>query len=104
MMRFHKMYVEAGGKVTAGGNTNVTKAVGLVLHQELEVFVEGGFTPMQAIQAATKWPAEAFHLQDRVGNHRSRQAGRSADRQRGPFAGYSQYTENRFGRLQWKSN
>jgi hypothetical protein len=67
MLRFHRMYVEAGGKVTAGGNTNVTKAVGLVLHQELEVYVEGGFTPMQAIQAATKWPAETFHMQDRIG-------------------------------------
>ena len=43
-----------------GGNSNVTKPVGLVLHHELETFVEGGFTPMQAIQAATKWPAEVF--------------------------------------------
>jgi imidazolonepropionase-like amidohydrolase len=76
MLRFHRMYVEAGGKVTAGGNTNVTKAAGLVLHQELEVFVEGGFTPMQAIQAATKWPAETFHMQDRVGTI---EAGKLAD-------------------------
>ena len=67
MMKFHKMYLDAGGRVTAGGNTNVSKAVGLDLHQELEVFVEGGFTPMEAIQAATKWPAETFHWQDRVG-------------------------------------
>jgi len=76
MMRFHHMYVEAGGKVTAGGNANVTKAVGLVLHQELEVYVEGGFTPMQAIQAATKWPAETFHMQDRLGTI---EAGKLAD-------------------------
>lgn len=61
------MYLDSGGRVTAGGNTNVSKAVGLDLHQELEVFVEGGFTPMEAIQAATKWPAETFHWQDRVG-------------------------------------
>jgi imidazolonepropionase-like amidohydrolase len=67
MMRFHKMYVDAGGTVTAAGNTNVTKAVGLVLHQELECFLEGGFTPMQTIQAATKWPAETFHMLDRLG-------------------------------------
>jgi imidazolonepropionase-like amidohydrolase len=76
MMRFHKMYVEAGGTVTAAGNTNVTKAVGLVLHQELECFVEGGFTPMQAIQAATKWPAETFHMLDRSGTI---EAGKLAD-------------------------
>jgi imidazolonepropionase-like amidohydrolase len=76
MMRFHRMYADAGGKVTAGGNTNVTKAVGLVLHQELEVYVEGGFTPMQAIQAATKWSAETFHMQDRLGTI---EAGKLAD-------------------------
>jgi imidazolonepropionase-like amidohydrolase len=76
MMRFHKMYVDAGGTVTAAGNTNVTKAAGLVLHQELEVFVEGGFTPMQAIQAATKWPAETFHMLDRLGTI---EAGKLAD-------------------------
>ena len=76
MMRFHRMYADAGGKVTTGGNTNVTKAVGLVLHQELEVYVEGGFTPMQAIQAATKWSAETFHMQDRLGTI---EAGKLAD-------------------------
>ena len=76
MLKFHKMYLDAGGKVTAGGNTNVTKPVGLVMHQELEVFVEGGFTPMEAIQAATKWPAETFHLQDRIGTI---EAGKLAD-------------------------
>jgi len=67
MMKFHRMYVEAGGRVTTGGNTNVGKAVGLVLHQELETFVEGGFTPMQAITAATKSSAETFHQGDRLG-------------------------------------
>ena len=76
MLKFHKMYLDAGGRVTAGGNTNVSKAVGLDLHQELEVFVEGGFTPMEAIQAATKWPAETFHWQDRVGTI---EAGKWAD-------------------------
>ena len=76
MLKFHKMYLDAGGRVTAGGNTNVSKAVGLDLHQELEVFVEGGFTPMEAIQSATKWPAETFHWQDRVGTI---EAGKWAD-------------------------
>ena len=76
MLKFHKMYLDAGGRVTAGGNTNVSKAVGLDLHQELEVFVEGGFTPMEAIQAATKWPAETFHWNDRIGTV---EAGKWAD-------------------------
>lgn len=76
MLKFHKMYLDAGGRVTAGGNTNVSKAVGLDLHQELEVFVEGGFTPMEAIQAATKWPAQTFHLDKQIGTI---EAGRYAD-------------------------
>ena len=76
MLKFHKMYLDAGGRVTAGGNTNVSKAVGLDLHQELEVMVEGGFTPMEAIQTATKWPAQTFHLDKQIGTV---EAGRYAD-------------------------
>lgn len=76
IIKFHKMYADAGGRVTTGGNTNVSKAVGLDLHQELETFVEGGFTPMQAIQAATKSSAETFHQGDRLGTI---EAGKLAD-------------------------
>jgi hypothetical protein len=65
LVRFHRMYVDAGGRVLTGGNSNVTKPVGLVIHHEMETFVEGGLTPMQTIQAATKWAAETFHVQDR---------------------------------------
>ena len=77
MLKFHKMYLDAGGRVTAGGNTNVSKAVGLDLHQELRRFSSRADSPpMEAIQAATKWPAETFHWQDRVGTI---EAGKWAD-------------------------
>src|ERR1700722_34640 len=42
----------------------------------MEAFVEGGFTTMETLQAATKWPAESMLLQDRVGTIES---GRLAD-------------------------
>ena len=66
-LRFHKMLVDAGGHVVAGGNTNATKTPGLNLHHEMQIFAEAGFTPMQIIQSATKWAAEMINKQDQVG-------------------------------------
>jgi hypothetical protein len=66
-LRFHKMLLEAGGHVVAGGNTNATKTPGLNLHHEMQIFVEAGFTPMQIIQSSTKWAAEMINKQDQVG-------------------------------------
>jgi hypothetical protein len=67
LLRFHLNLVRAGGRVLAGGNTQVQKTAGMTIHHEMETFIEGGFTPMETIQAATKWPAEAMHVQDRIG-------------------------------------
>jgi hypothetical protein len=67
LLRFHRDFLHAGGRVLTGGNTQVQKAAGLTILHEMEVFVEGGFTPMETIQAATKWPAEAMRAQDRLG-------------------------------------
>jgi Amidohydrolase family len=66
-LRFHKMLVEAGGHVVAGGNTNATKTPGLNLHHEMQIFAEAGFTPMQIIQSTTKWAAEMINKQDEIG-------------------------------------
>ena len=40
---------------------------GYSLHRELELYVQAGFTPMEAIQAATLVPARAMGVQDSVG-------------------------------------
>ena len=66
-LRFHKMLIEAGGHVVAGGNTNATKTPGLNLHHELQIFAEAGFPSMQVIQSATRWAAEMINKQDEVG-------------------------------------
>ena len=76
LLRFHRDFVHAGGRVLTGGNTQVQKAAGLTILHETEVFVEGGFTPMETIQAATKWPAEAMRVGDRIGTI---QSGKLAD-------------------------
>jgi len=40
---------------------------GLAMHIEMEAFVDAGLTPMQAIQASTKWSAELLHKEQDLG-------------------------------------
>ncbi len=51
---FIRQFVQAGGTVLAGCDTASFIIPGLCLHRELELLVEAGMTPMQAIQSATK--------------------------------------------------
>lgn len=76
MIRFHKMVIDAGGKVLIGGDTNGAKIPGSIVHEEMAIFQEGGISPMQIIMAATKWPAEAMRVIDRIGTV---EAGKLAD-------------------------
>lgn len=75
-LRFHKMFMDAGGRMAISGNTNSTKAPGLDLHHEIQVMVDAGLTPMQIIQGTTKWPAEMIGKQDLLGTV---EAGKLAD-------------------------
>ena len=56
--------VQAGLLVVAGTDKGVP---GFSLQRELELYVEGGMTPLQAIQCATILPARAMHLEQEVG-------------------------------------
>jgi hypothetical protein len=76
MIRFHKMLIDAGGKPLIGGDTNATKLAGFVVHDEMEIWQEGGITPAQIIQAATKWVAEGMKKDQDYG---SIEAGKVAD-------------------------
>ena len=66
-LRFHKMFVDAGGRLVPGANTNPFRVPGENLHHEIAVFVEAGVTPMQIIQGATRWSAEMLLLGDEIG-------------------------------------
>jgi imidazolonepropionase-like amidohydrolase len=67
-LRFHRMYLEAGGKVLVGTDGGNQATPGPAVHHEMEILVEdGGFTPMQALQGATKWPAEAMKVAKEIG-------------------------------------
>lgn len=69
MQRFTHAFLKAGGVVVAGtDNPNPYVVPGLSLHQELELLVAGGLTPMQAIRAATSSAAKFLGKRaDRLG-------------------------------------
>ena len=55
-------------KIIAGTDTPIGFLIpGFSLHKELELLVEAGLTPLQALRAATITPAEFFNMEDRVG-------------------------------------
>jgi imidazolonepropionase-like amidohydrolase len=46
------------------------------LHEEMKLFVQGGLTPMEALQSATILPARILRVSDRLGTI---EAGKEAD-------------------------
>jgi len=61
--------LRAGVPFMAGTDTaaGVDVLPGFSLHQELELFVQAGFTPLEALQSATLNPAQFLGLRDRIG-------------------------------------
>jgi hypothetical protein len=56
----------AGVRILAGSDgRNPGTALGATLHRELELLVDAGLSPRDALMAATAAPADAFHLADR---------------------------------------
>ncbi len=58
--------VQAGGRVTAGTDSPFIP-YGTSLHVEMQLFVDGGLTPYQALQSATIRAAEAVGVADDLG-------------------------------------
>jgi hypothetical protein len=75
-LRFHKMFVDAGGMLIPGSDSNPVKVPGLNLYHEFMIFSEAGVTPMQIIQGATKWSAALLDKDDELGTV---EAGKIAD-------------------------
>ena len=61
---FLRGFIQAGGTILAGSDTAAFVLPGASLHRELELLVDVGLTPMQAIQAATKNNAEFLQESD----------------------------------------
>jgi imidazolonepropionase-like amidohydrolase len=68
---FTKRYAQAGGRIITGPDSGPSSGpanlAGLAMHVEMEALVDAGLTPMQAIQASTKWPAELMHKEKELG-------------------------------------
>lgn len=62
-----RTYYELGGTVVTGTDTpaGIWGFPGMALHRELELFVEVGFSEMEALQAATSKAAAAIDMTDR---------------------------------------
>ena len=67
----------AGVDFMAGTDSpNPSIVPGFSLHEELKLFVSSGFTPMEAIQAATRNPTRYLHRESDSGTI---EVGKSAD-------------------------
>ncbi len=71
---FLRRFVQAGGKIAGGTDSGYMP--GLSLHYEMQMMVDIGMSPMQAIQGATLWGAESIGQETDLG---SLEAGKLAD-------------------------
>lgn len=76
VQQFLERFVQAGGKIYAGTDSSAATTPGLSLHHEMQLLVDAGLTPMQAIMAATVHGAELLGLERTIG---SVEKGKTAD-------------------------
>lgn len=67
LQTFLRMFAAAGGRMLAGSDAASFVVPGISLHREMELLVEAGLSPLQAILAATRNNAEFLHQQASVG-------------------------------------
>jgi hypothetical protein len=65
---FLKEFVAAGGKLYSGTDSASANVPGLSLHHEMQIFVDAGIPPMQAILSSTEWPAEMARMDKKIGS------------------------------------
>ena len=67
-MKIVSLFNKNGVKIIAGTDTPIGFLTpGYSLHKELELLVEAGLTPLQALRSATITPAEFFNLESKMG-------------------------------------
>lgn len=64
---FVARFVRAGGKVLPGSDPVGSGVPGIGFHHELQLLVDAGLTPMQALVSATRWSAEFMRKGDLLG-------------------------------------
>jgi hypothetical protein len=67
VQEFLGRFVKAGGKIYSGTDTAAATTPGLSLHQEMELLVDAGLSPLDALRSSTQWAAELLGLDDQIG-------------------------------------
>ena len=67
LQSFIRKLVQGGGRVLAGTAPHGFVMPGVALHQEMQLFVDAGLTPMQALQSASAWVADYLGVDKEVG-------------------------------------
>ncbi len=93
---FVRRFAAAGGKIHSGSDPNHV-VPGYAVHAELEMLVEAGLTPLQAIQTASLNVAQAWGKDKDYRQRRKRQDRGSGDRPRGSAPKYFGHAKRREG-------
>ncbi len=64
---FLRRFVKAGGKIYSGTDSAAANTPGLALHHEMQLYVDAGLSPMEALMTSTKWGAEILRLDKQLG-------------------------------------
>jgi hypothetical protein len=67
VQEFLQKFVAAGGKLYSGTDAASANTPGLALHHEMQLYVDAGIPPMQALLSSTKWPAEMARMDKNIG-------------------------------------
>ena len=67
VQEFLRKFVKAGGRIYSGTDTASANTPGLSLHHEMQLYVDAGIPPMQALMTSTKWAAEILRLDSEIG-------------------------------------
>lgn len=67
VQEFLRRFVQAGGKIYSGTDTAAANTPGLSLHHEMQLYVDAGLSPMEALLSSTKWAAEILRLDEILG-------------------------------------
>ncbi len=67
VQEFLRKFVAAGGKIYSGTDTASALTPGLSLHHEMQLFVDAGISPMNALLSSTKWAAEWTGMDKTIG-------------------------------------
>lgn len=65
---FLKKFVAAGGKLYSGTDSASANVPGLAIHHEMQIYVDAGIPPMQALQSSTLWPAQMARMDKFLGS------------------------------------